>query len=143
MEQSTSGETAIGNEIPQFPGRDLASSGCRLMFLEAFLRQVQTVCLSAEVVAVEARFDAPAQQVTGGSPLPLFKYLIQGCKSFITSLHEIAASEDGSRTNNMIRKAAAMEGTIGIEDGAMVNMRSSEKSGVKTSGFIGQDLGNY
>lgn len=73
LEQSTLGETSKGNEILQLDGRDLASSGLRLIFFAAFLRHPQAVCLSAVVVADEARLDAPSQQGLGGAPLPLFR----------------------------------------------------------------------
>lgn len=59
--------------MPQFPGRDFASSGLTFMLLEAFLRQVHAACLSAVDVVLDARFDAPAQQSAGGDPLPLFR----------------------------------------------------------------------
>lgn len=67
------GETSNGNEIPQLAGRAFASSGFKLMLFAAFLRQLQAVCLSAVVVAADARLEAPAQHGGGGAPLPLFR----------------------------------------------------------------------
>lgn len=68
------GETSKGRVIPQFDGSDFARAELTLMFLEAFLRHVQAVCLSAVVVAAEERLDAPAQQADGGAPLPFLRY---------------------------------------------------------------------
>lgn len=92
MEQSTLGETSKGKVIPQFAGRDFASPEFTFMLLETFLRQVQAVCLSAVVVAADARVAAPAQHGDGGAPLPFFRYSMQGLRSLITSLHVRAAA---------------------------------------------------
>ena len=67
------GEIGMDKVIPQLAGRALANADLILAFLAAFLMQLQAACLSAVVVAEEARFDAPAQHAAGGIPLPLFR----------------------------------------------------------------------
>lgn len=73
LEQSTVGETVKGNETPQLLGSACASAVLTLRFFDAFLMQLQAVCLSAVVVAEVERVETPAQHGEGGFPLPLVK----------------------------------------------------------------------
>lgn len=73
--------------------------------------QAQAAFLSAEVVAADARLEAPVQQAAVGIPLPLVRYLTQGFKSLTTSLQEIAASEAGT-SKRSIRTAMAEATTL-------------------------------
>ncbi|KAL0464351.1 UNVERIFIED_CONTAM: hypothetical protein Slati_0322700 [Sesamum latifolium] len=103
LEQSTVAEKENDKEIPQFHGRDFASSGLGFIFLTALLRQWQAVYRSAGALAMDANPDTPEQQEDDGFPLLLLRFLTM-------SLHVTTASEACASKRTII-KVAAMKRT--------------------------------
>lgn len=97
-----------GRLTPHFPGMEAAAAGLRPVTLPAAcLRQLQTACRSAVVLARALRFFTPLQQLAGGAPLPDFANPKHGAMDVAACPQVMAPSDCGAISSTSSAATAA------------------------------------